>query len=164
MKSLNSPPPQYSSHELLRLTSLKKGISRLSLKTHLKHQSRPLLGLWQDLEAALVLTTEQQMPHNCNISLTGSTPVASAVPHKVRLKAHCPLAGFNQLFPAGIPVADAEPSLSIGDWECYEAVLPRPLDTAALLLFQPHTPEALCRVWLEWGIVALPIDWVEVTP
>jgi len=103
------------------------------------------------------------MSQDCNTTLPSSTPTAGKIPYKVRLNPDTPLTGFNQLFPRGLPTAQAEPNLSIGEWECYEAILPSTLDTADLTiaLFQPDTPDEICRVWLEWGIVALPVEWVE---
>lgn len=104
------------------------------------------------------------MSQDCNTTLSSSTSAASPFPHKVRVKTCFAMAGFNQLYPDGIPTAEAEPTLIVGKWECYEAILPETLNTTDLTiaLFQPNTPDELCRVWLEWGIVALPIDWVEV--
>lgn len=104
------------------------------------------------------------MSQDLNTTFYGSTQPKSPIPHKVRLYATSQLAAFNELFPDGIPTAQAEPNLSLGNWECYEAIIPDTLNTCDLTiaLFQPDTPIPLCRAWLEWGIVALPIDWVEV--
>ena len=104
------------------------------------------------------------MYQDCNTSLPDTTSGDGQFPHKVRLSPACALAGFNLLFPRGIPVAQAEPNLGIGQYECYEVILLSTVNTAdlAIALFQPDTPEALCRVWLEWAIVALPSEWVEV--
>jgi hypothetical protein len=87
-------------------------------------------------------------------------PETQSASAQIYLKADCPLK-LSEVFPNGVPVVDSQPTLLIGDWECYE--VPRQAANPAdltIALFQPDTPVELCRVWLDRAIFAVPMDWV----
>jgi hypothetical protein len=96
-------------------------------------------------------------------SLTNNS--ANANPLVVCLRADCPMAAFMQLFPGGVPVFGSQPTLSIGGRDCFE-INYQGVNTAdvAIALFSEAMPLELCRVFLEWSIVAVPMEWVEVPP
>lgn len=107
------------------------------------------------------------MRKNVNSSLTLSfTPPEPLLPEtqpsfiQIHPKADCPLR-LGEVFPNGIPVVSPQPTLLIGDWECYEVFhqAANPADLT-IALFQPETPVELCQVWLERAIFAVPMDWV----
>lgn len=95
---------------------------------------------------------------------TGNTSVVCPITDfsTIRLRKETPLCSLNDLFPSGVPVFSPEPTLSINGWDCYE-VIHHGVNTCDLTiaLFQPNSPINLCRVFLEWGIVAIPSEWVE---
>lgn len=88
---------------------------------------------------------------------------------RVILKADCPVAALNELFPGGVPVVSVEPTTEINQQPCLEFPLsvgnrhiPLPmLERIMTILQQDKCPIALTFSVSMHNFVPLDPDWVQ---
>lgn len=80
----------------------------------------------------------------------------------VQIASETPLRRLAEIFPQGIPIAAPFPSLDLNGVECYEVLWQgRRLDDLLPAIFDPAVPDLLGRAWLDYQVLALPVEWVE---
>jgi hypothetical protein len=88
---------------------------------------------------------------------------------KIRLKADCPLAKLNEIFPKGVPVGSTEPLLLVQNQPCLALFLRTPtarlhdelIDQVLAALQDDAVPVSITLTVAEAAIVPILPEWVE---